>query len=271
MNNNRIIFFLLALAFAVGCRPGNKGNQETETQDGQEETPALAFEQQSFSRQSASCEQDSSHCAQVEADYPLAVAGPEEAVRRINDTLNAYLRVSLAVFSPTPEDIPASLDEVASDFLEEYEAIRAEEEDMAGSWGVDLDGEVLYQSDALASIRFSTFSYAGGAHPNSFDYLINFDARTGEVLRLADLVSDTARLKELAEVAFREARELGPDESLSEAGFFWDGPFALPENYAMTEDGLYLLYNPYEVAAYVMGPTEFSISREQLAGLLKSY
>ena len=76
------------------------------------------------------------------------------------------------------------------------------------------------------------------------------------------------RLRELAEVHFREARELGVDESLSDAGFFWGESFALPENYALTEEGLYFYYNPYEIAAYVVGPTSFTISREQMAGLL---
>ncbi|MCO6487155.1 MAG: DUF3298 domain-containing protein [Phaeodactylibacter sp.] len=271
MKKPEIFFIFLSLLLAAGCGPGNnKGNSDPKT-DGEPAATALVFEQERFSRQSASCEQDSNRCARVSAVYPLAVAGPEEAARSINDSLLAYVKVSLAVFSPSPEDIPQSLDAIADDFLEEYEAVMSEAGEQEGSWSVELEGSVLYQSGRLAAVRLGTFSYAGGAHPNSFEYLLNFDARTGKVLRLPDLVRDTARLKELAELAFRQARELGPDENLSEAGFFWEGPFALPENYAMTEEGLYFVYNPYEVAAYAMGPTEFTLSREELAGILNEF
>lgn len=267
MSTNQLLLFILGASLLSACRPGNKGNNDTTKEDGRE-LPALVFEQQTFSRQSASCEQDSNRCARVEAVYPLAVAGPEDAVRRINDTLNAYLRISTAVFAPSVEEIPQTLDAIAGDFLDEYEAVMSEESEYVTSWAVEVEGEILYQSEKMASAQLSTFSYAGGAHPNSFVFLINFDVESGEVLRLPDIIRDTAALRELAEPAFREARELGPDESLSDAGFFWGGPFALPENFAMTEEGLYFFYNPYEVAAYAAGPTEFIISREQLAGLM---
>lgn len=268
MKRNQIIVFLMALALAAGCRPG--GNSNGSEAGNEQPAAALAFEQQHFSRQSAGCEQDSNYCARVEAIYPLAVAGPEQAVHRINDSIMAYLKVSLAVFAPSPEDIPETLDAVAGEFIEEYELAMAEEEgEMRTPWVVEVDGEVLNRPGKLVSIQLSTYSYAGGAHPNSFVYLINFDAQSGAALKLSDVVRDTARLRELAETAFREARGLSPDESLAEAGFFWGEDFALPENFALTEEGLYLFYNPYEAAAYAAGPTEFTIGREELSGLLK--
>ncbi len=268
MDYNRLFIFLVMLALASACRPAGNGGSNSEADSGQSDS-TLAFQQQRFSRQSPACEQDSNYCARVEAVYPLASSGPELAVERVNDSLLAYLRVSLAVFAPSPEDIPESLDAIADNFLEEYEVMMSEEELSATQWVVEVDGEVLYQSENLAAIQLSTYSYAGGAHPNSFVYLLNFDTHTGELLQLPEIVSDTARLREMAEVAFREARGLGPDESLADEGFFWGGAFALPENFALTEEGLFFFYNPYEAAAYAVGPTDFTISREELSGLLK--
>ena len=95
-----------------------------------------------------------------------------------------------------------------------------------------------------------------------------FDPSTGRQLTLAEIVPDTNQVKLIAEEAFRQARELTPGESLSEAGFFWGEPFQLPENWALTADGLYFFYNPYEVAAYAMGITEFTIPRAKLPGML---
>lgn len=269
MHHNHLMFFFFVLILAIGCRPNGQGGGGTE--EGEEQpAPTLAFEQREFSRQSPSCEQDSNYCALIKADYPLAVAGPEEVVKRVNDTLQSYLKVSLAVFASSPEDTQKqSIEEIADNFLKEFETANSEEGGGENNWQVEVSGEPLFQSKEVVSVQLTTDAYVGGAHPNSFVYLINFNTRTGEVLLLPDLVSDTARLLELAEVAFREARELGPDESLSEAGFFWGDAFALPENYAITEEGLYFFYNPYEVAAYVFGPTEFTIERDKLSGILK--
>ncbi|MCO6476290.1 MAG: DUF3298 domain-containing protein [Phaeodactylibacter sp.] len=268
MKYNRLFIFAVVLAIASACRPAGNGSGDSEAGNGQR-APALAFEQQRFSRQSSACAQDSNYCARVEAVYPLASSGPEEVVQRVNDSLLAYLRVSLAVFAPSPEEIPESLDAIAENFLQEYEMMMAEDELSATPWVVEVEGQALYQSEKHAAIQLSTYSYAGGAHPNAFVYLLNFDARTGELLQLPEIVSDTARLREMAEAAFREARGLGPDESLADEGFFWGEGFTLPENFALTEDGLYFFYNPYEVAAYAVGPTDFTISREELSGLLK--
>ena len=269
MKNTQLVTFFFSMILAVGCQSGgNSSNSDPETNT-EPAGPALAFGQQHFFRQSAGCDQDSSHCAEVEANYPLANAGPEQAIQKINDTIHAYLKLSLAVFAPSTEDIPESLDAIADNFMSEYEAAMSEEEGFETSWGVDVQGEVLFQSERYASVQLSTFSYTGGAHPNSFAYLINFDAHSGAVLKLPDLVRDTAGLKELAEIAFRETRELSADESLADAGFFWGSPFTWPENFALTSEGLYFLYNPYEVAAYVVGPTEFTITRDKLSGLLR--
>ena len=60
----------------------------------------------------------------------------------------------------------------------------------------------------------------------------------------------------MAESAFREKHKLTPDTSLNDGGFlFPDGDFILPENMAVNEQGILLIYNPYEVAAYALGRT----------------
>ena len=257
----------IALLFIGG--PGCKHQPEGQAVDvSGEKTESLAFEGQEFLRQSPSCATDSNRCATILAKYPLAIAGPENVIKRINDTIDVYVRLSLAVFALSPEEMPETLDEIARQFLEEYEAVTTEEVDFVTPWSAELDGKVIYQSPEVVSIQLATYSFAGGAHPNYFTFLFTFDAATGQKLTLKDMVRDTAQLKVLAAAAFREARGLAPDENLSEAGFFWGEDFQLPEYVALTDEGLYCYYNPYEVAAYVMGNTEFTIPWDQLEGLL---
>ena len=71
--------------------------------------------------------------------------------------------------------------------------------------------------------------------------------------------------------AFRRARRLGPREDLAKAGFqFPGGAFALTVNAGLTRAGLVLHYNAYEVAPYVMGPTEAVVPWKELRPLLRA-
>ena len=227
---------------------------------------ALAFELRKISRQSDGCATDPNHCIKVEAVFPLAVKGPRKVVQAINDTLDRRVRQSLAIF---PVDdaagLPSSIDEIIDRLLVDYEEFSRE---AAVPWTVETVGKVLFQAKNVAVIQLDNFSYTGGAHPNTFRYLVNFDTHTGSVLRLDELVADMGRLKLLAEVAFRKYHQLGGDANLNREGFFWDEKFDLAGNFALTETGLYFYYNPYEAAAYAVGPTEFVLPYDELKEVL---
>ncbi|KAA3638580.1 MAG: DUF3298 domain-containing protein, partial [Bacteroidetes bacterium] len=40
-------------------------------------------------------------------------------------------------------------------------------------------------------------------------------------------------------------------------------------NFALTEEGLYFFYNPYEVGAYVLGPTSFTIPYGEIESIME--
>lgn len=82
---------------------------------------------------------------------------------------------------------------------------------------------------------------------------------------------DMDALKQLAEKAFRQYHKLSVDANLDDAGFFFEnGVFSLPANMALTENGLMLLYNPYEVAAYALGETRLFIPYAEIPQASKS-
>lgn len=226
---------------------------------------ALRFEERTLNKKSSTCDTDSTRCAMVEVTYPVAVEGNTEAMQAVNDTIMEYIKMTLAF----GEGIPETAEEAADSFIQSYETFLEEDPEFITGWEIQTNGKVTYQSEKYISIEISNYSYAGGAHPNSFVNLLTFDANSGKKLTITDIVSDTAQLKQLAEAKFRAARELAPDANLAEEGFFWDGPFELPANFAATGEGLYFVYNPYEAAAYAAGPTEFTISYEELKGILK--
>ncbi len=230
---------------------------------------ALVFEERVFNMQSASCQTDSTRCAEVKTTYPIAIEGNAEVIQIINDSIMFHLCQSISPFAESPEQVSLNLEEAAATFIGEYQYFISEEPEYEIGWALETNGQVLYQSPKYISIELSNYSFTGGAHPNSYTTYLNFDAKTGAKIDPVELVSDVKRLMQLAEARFKEAREMPADANLIEEGFFWDGAFVLPQNIAIVENGLQFYYNPYEVAAYVMGPTEFVVTYEEMGDIWK--
>ena len=52
--------------------------------------------------------------------------------------------------------------------------------------------------------------------------------------------------------------------------YFWGEEYMLPENFGITKEGLYFLYNPYEAAPYAAGSTEYIIPFEALKNIIQA-
>ncbi len=98
---------------------------------------------------------------------------------------------------------------------------------------------------------------------------MNFNLKDGKPLEWKDLFTDIEQLKALVEMKFREVRNLPEGSNLNELGFFWDDPFELPQNFELQAEGILFWYNPYEIASYAEGPTDFTLSHEQLKEIFK--
>jgi len=256
---------LTCLLIAVAC---NQNNRQQDEQMSTSIAP-LTFDAQNFQKQSSNCKSDTVFCATVQASYFLAVGGPDSVRQKINDTLMYYLKASLAVYALKEEEFLIPLDKVAERFIAEYESLRKDNPAYDIPWEVETETKILYQSPKVVSMQYDSYSYAGGAHPNSFTTLMVLDKMTGNKLALGDFITDMPRLERLAEKHFRNVHGLSPKQDLNDAEFFGNGPFALPANFALLDSGLYFYYNNYEVAPYVAGPTEFTIPYSELDGMLK--
>lgn len=80
-----------------------------------------------------------------------------------------------------------------------------------------------------------------------------------------------ADLNRIAEKEFRKVREMKPEESLEDAGFWFENnKFSLNDNFAITEEGLIFYFNSYKVAApYAAGPTEIVLNYREFKHLIK--
>ncbi|MBC7884191.1 MAG: DUF3298 domain-containing protein [Saprospiraceae bacterium] len=196
-------------------------------------------------------------------------------IRGINDTLETYLKSSLVGIAAMDPDQFDNYVLFSEDSLCQLIATAHEEQvkefpdALSNNWSIDIYMDAVFTNEKVATLSYSESTYLGGAHPNYFTHFLNFDKSTGKTLRFSDLIKDEKKFIQLAEAAFRAYQELNDNQDLEEAGYFFDqGIFYLPQNFAITSEGLYFYYNPYEAGAYALGPLEYTIPFSELSELI---
>ncbi len=125
-------------------------------------------------------------------------------------------------------------------------------------WYCDIIGNVEMQSGTYFTLRFQYTNYTGGAHGNYGEEYATFDIKTGKKLTWADVLINDKKFMTLAELRFKQVNGLATSKPLSEEdGFsFQNNQFSLSDNFGLTNDGLIMYYQPYQVAPFSFGATK---------------
>lgn len=130
-------------------------------------------------------------------------------------------------------------------------------------------------SPTIISIRFDRSEYiAGSAHPNSQSMIINYDIEERTTLTTRDLfASSTEALLFLSSFTRAELVRRFADVPASEySDMLLPGTAPTSENFtnvAIDNDGLIVIFNPYQVAPYARGSQEVHIPLTALGDRLK--
>lgn len=132
----------------------------------------------------------------------------------------------------------------------------------ANSLSYLVDG-ITYLSDQYFCLRMSGYEYSSGAaHGMPFRSELIFDRKTGNRLKLSDIIGNSEA--ELKVLVSRYFKELSEREDL----FFSDAEtleqiiaegVTMNSYFYLTEDGIVFYYYPYEVAPYAAGFPEVTI------------
>ncbi len=126
---------------------------------------------------------------------------------------------------------------------------------------------ILHASTRIVSLTLDFSNYvSGAAHPISFQHTLNYDFDTHKVLSLADLfIPDSDYLNRIAGYAQQ-------DLTAREMLFYPEGAAAEAQNYqswVLSNEGLTVLFDVYQVAPYAAGPQQVTIPFEALADMLQ--
>jgi len=198
--------------------------------------------------------------------------------KSIQGKINAYLESSLLEKIPGEGDIKKyeSYDAMISDFFNRYNYEINESKKMDMPRDIYFQDyfliDILNNSGNIISFRQTTSIYEGGAHPNTLFAYKNYNLKTGKEIKLSDVFSGNYLpvLTKIAEKKFRKFYDVSQNESLENAGFWFDkGIFRLNDNYSFNTFAVTFQFNSYEVAAYAMGAPEIIIPYSEIKSIIR--
>ena len=234
--------FIIALTLVLSCNKGVK----------------IDFSEQHI---------EASKATEVLINIPKA-KGTKDVANLINNTLQNYIinQTNLTEDSLTK----MSFEEALKLFDKEYLRFKEDVPDSNTTWEFLVDGEVTYRSPEIISIVITTYLDTGGAHGNTTVRFFNFNPETGKLLTKKELVGNLKGLSEVVKTNLVKELESNSEDG-SMADFFFGEEFQLPETIGYSDEGLIILYNPYEIASYAQGIIEFSIPYEEVSSFLNIY
>ena len=142
---------------------------------------------------------------------------------------------------------------------------------------INIGYAIALAKDDLISIEFTVSTYAAGTpHPNSHTEVVNFDLKNGRLLKLADLFLPGSKYVQTIatyclQALTKQAQAEGPNGMLDEAWIQRGAAAELTnyDNWTITEKGLGVTFDPYQVAAYAAGAQHVSAPYSALQGIIK--
>lgn len=172
-------------------------------------------------------------------------------------------QVSKIINAAILKDICHDIGETQYNTISEYLASinNLSEDDI---YQMDVTCNIATNDKNILSMDVSNSSYTGGAHPNSWSKIYNFDLRTGNIIKLDDLIMSGGeeKLSTIAESIF--VKEYG-----NEGWDFKAGDFPLAVNFSISLGGIHFFYNSYEIGSYAMGAPDIFIPYKDIKQLIK--
>lgn len=216
-------------------------------------------------------EDQRTNCAEVKLAWPVIEEGSDALRQAVQDWAEAFLSGMLTYASETDAEKVLPVEQAAQSFFGTHRQFVKDVPDGMSYFMAECSHETLLNDGRYLTLQLEGYAYTGGAHGSPMARVATFDAASGKQYALGDLVSDLNALEAIAEKAFRAERQdlFNPEDGSEPFDFDEVFPFALPQNFGLTANGLYCYYVPYEVGPYAIGGTQFTIPYNELGKLLK--
>lgn len=250
-------FSLIILLLIFSCAPENLENTNNKK--------GYQIITKTYKGKSNPCPDEKGSCAEINLIIPFIEKN--EKADFINQDILKEIEGIFENLSPSLtslKDIPLKIDS----FISQHKRFSKEIE-FPQNWTFNIHYKLLENNKNSLSILINTEGYLGGAHPFNEVRILSYDIVNEKRLQIIDFIKDENKLKDLIVNEFRRKRKLSASYNLKEVGFY-SNEWPIPKNFALLSQGLYLVYNPYEIGPYVLGSTELLIPFDEIKPLLKN-
>jgi hypothetical protein len=194
----------------------------------------------------------------VQVDYPELSGAQNPNADKFNQEIKTMISKETAEFKQgavevSAEDTPGNPD---------------------GGSSLYTNFDVMLATDDLISVVFDVSDYSqGAAHPNNYAFVVNYDLKSGKLLKLADLFKPGSDyLNVISQFAIsdlkKNAGQGGYDNEWVEKGA---GPES--DNYSdwnISKKGLVITFDPYQVGSYAEGTKHVLVPYSALKDIIRS-
>ncbi len=141
----------------------------------------------------------------------------------------------------------------------------------------EINVAIIRADDNLFTMTVNYYDWAGGAHPNHYTRSFNVDPVTGNEIRLDQILGDSSVLSDAIRTKLEENYP-GIMEEVDSFYFQDDGDDPdqfvnkLKEDtytYTVTNEGLRIIFSPYEIASYAAGYLEVLLTPDEYPNLIQ--
>lgn len=189
---------------------------------------------------------------------------------------------SLEIRQAGYEDLQNALDKERAEIqkqMKDYKDNIESEMEFVANMVEEYDQVMEFESEvSLSRVDDKVFSFSrliyedlGGAHPNHVTVTRNYDTATGTELVLADVFTDVEGFRKLLVdrlEGYEYRAEFFDEWRDTVKNAFEGGDYRL--EFLLTEDGVKVIFNNYDLGPYSMGSVELDFSYEELSDYIDS-
>lgn len=136
-----------------------------------------------------------------------------------------------------------------------------------------INTDIRLDKDEIITYIITKEIFEGGAHSIKTTTVMNFASKTGDIVKLGDILIPGYEKHLNGQLLEQLKKETGASDiyALRDKGYLHSSDIFIPENFIIGNKGITFIYNPYEIAPYEMGTTELSIEYDNIDNIINKH
>lgn len=150
-----------------------------------------------------------------------------------------------------------------------YKELSDEEKSSWSGYGYGMSYKAVFVSTRILSIEAEMYEWQGGEHPSTWTTSYCFNTATGDLLYMAEVFTDEAKVRKIVEQYILDTITEEPyKDALLDDYEDYVADVMTENTFYLNENGLVVICNPYMVTAYAAGTIKVEIPYAELKDVM---